>query len=133
MHEMALCRDVVDIVIDEAQAAGATKVKAVYLTIGYVRDIVEDIFEDMFAWMSKGTVAEGAEIVLARVPLTVKCKQCGRVYHIDVHDSETWPCSCGARDYVLETGMEFYVNGIDIERDEELTDYEGAEELKASA
>lgn len=36
MHEMALCRDVVDIVISEAQTAGATKVKAVYLTIGYV-------------------------------------------------------------------------------------------------
>ncbi len=133
MHEMALCRDVVDIVIDEANTACATKVKTVYLTIGYVRDIVEDIFEDMFAWMAKGTVAEGAEIVLARVPLTVKCRQCGRVYHIDVHDRESSPCTCGACDYRLETGMEFYVNGIDIERDEELTDYEGAEELKASA
>lgn len=133
MHEMALCRDVVDIVIEEATATGATKVKAVYLTVGYVRDIVEDIFEDMFAWMARGTVAEGAELVLARVPLTVKCKSCGRVYHIDVHDSETWPCTCGVRDYTLETGMEFYINGLDIEREEELIDFEGAEELLATA
>ena len=29
--------------------------------------------------------------------------------------------------------MEFYINGLDIEREEELTDFEGAEELLATA
>lgn len=115
MHEMALTRDVVDIVLEEAEAAGATRVRAVYLTIGYVRDIVEDLFEQCFAWMARGTVAEHAELVITRVPLTVRCNECGRVYHIDVHDSETWACAgCGARSYRLETGMEFSVNGIDV-------------------
>lgn len=121
MHEMALTRDVVDIVLDEAKAAGAVEVRTVYLTVGYVRDIVEDLFEQCFAYMARGTVAEHAELVLVRVPLTVRCNECGRVFHIDVHDNGTWKCSgCNARDYRLETGMEFFVNGIDIARAEDV-------------
>ena len=51
MHEMAMVRSVVDIVLEEAEHAGATEVLGVYLTVGYSRDIVEDVFESMFAWM----------------------------------------------------------------------------------
>ena len=127
MHEMALTRDVVDIVIEEAEKAGASRVRAVYLTIGYARDIVEDLFEQCFAWMARGTVAEGAELVLSRVPLTVECNECGRAYHIDVHDRGTWTCaSCGKKSYQLKTGMEFFINGLDIEKETEaVSDTEG--------
>ncbi|WP_270295505.1 hydrogenase maturation nickel metallochaperone HypA [Eggerthella sinensis] len=119
MHEMALTRDVVDIVLEEAEAAGATEVRAVYLTIGYVRDIVEDLFEQCFAYMARGTIAEHAELVLTRVPLTVRCNACGRVFHLDVHDNSTWVCAaCGERSYQLETGMEFFVNGLEVKKED---------------
>ncbi|NTU90223.1 MAG: hydrogenase maturation nickel metallochaperone HypA [Actinobacteria bacterium] len=112
---MALTRNVVDIVVSEAEAAGATEVRTVYLTIGYVRDIVEDLFERSFTYMARGTVAEHAELVITRVPLTVRCNKCDYIYHIDVHDSSTWGClACGAKDYELNTGMEFFINDIEI-------------------
>ena len=47
MHEMALCRNVADIVLEEASRANAVRVSGIYLTIGYGRDIVEDLFETM--------------------------------------------------------------------------------------
>lgn len=50
MHEMALCRNVADIVLEEASRANAVRVSGIYLTIGYGRDIVEDLFETMLAW-----------------------------------------------------------------------------------
>lgn len=115
MHEMALVGEVVDIVVKEAEAAGATSVRTVTLTIGYMRDIVEDLFDSCFSYLARGTVAEHAEIVLIRVPLTVRCNDCKYVYHINVHKAETWSCPiCKARDYVLNTGMEFFVNDIEI-------------------
>jgi len=118
MHEMALTRNVVDIVIKEAEAAGATKVRTVNLTIGYVRDIVEDLFERCFAYMARGTVAEHAELIITRVPLTVRCKTCDYVYHINVRDESTWVCPiCGKKDYILNSGMEFFVNDIGIARE----------------
>ena len=115
MHEMALTRNVVDIGVAEAERVGASGVRSVQLTIGYARDIVEDIFEKMFAWMARGTVAENAELTIVRVPVTVRCNKCGRVYPIDVLDDSTWPCpSCHLRDYRLNTGMEFSVNRIEV-------------------
>lgn len=115
MHEMALTRTVVDMVVQEAEAVGATEVRAVHITIGYVRDIVEDLFEGCFAHMARGTVAENAELVITRVPLTVRCKECNHVYHIDVHNESTWECaSCGQRKYTLNSGMEFFINDIEI-------------------
>ena len=78
MHEMAMVRSVVDIVLEEAERVEATEVLGVYLTVGYSRDIVEDVFESMFAWMCRGTVAEGAVLHLTRVPFTVRCEECGR-------------------------------------------------------
>ena len=113
MHEMALTRDVVDIVVEQAEAAGAHEVRTVYLTIGYIRDIVEDLFERCFAFLARGTVAERAEIVITRVPLTVRCNGCCHVFHIDVHDESSWHCPhCHEQSYVLNSGMEFSIDDI---------------------
>lgn len=115
MHEMAVTRSVVDIVVNKAEEMGATQVGAVYLTIGELRDIIEDIFVDMFGWMARGTVAEHAKVVINRVPLMVKCRRCGKVYHLDVHDDKTWPCeNCGVREYDLVAGNEFLIDNIEI-------------------
>ena len=119
MHEMALVRNVVDIVLDQAEKANATEVKAVYLTIGYGRDIVEEYFDGLFSFLARGTVAEHAELVIQRTPYTVRCNQCHRVFHIDVFDEKTWVCPfCKAeRDYKLNSGMEFAITRIEVAND----------------
>lgn len=115
MHEMSLTRNVLDIVLNEANAAGATRVQAVRITIGELRDIVEELFEGLFAHLARGTIAEGAELEIVRVPVTVRCRKCSMVYHLDVRDEDTFACpSCGLLDYELNSGMEFLVSGIDI-------------------
>lgn len=116
MHEMALMRPVVDTVLDFANQANATEVKTVYLTIGFNRDVVEEYLDSMFAWLSRGTIAEHAELIVRRTPYTVKCNQCGRVFHLNVYDESTWVCpSCHAvRDYKLHTGMEFRIDHIEV-------------------
>ena len=117
MHEMALMRQVVDTVLDYANDAGAVEVKTVYMTIGFNRDVVEAYMDSMFAWLAKGTIAADAELVIRRTPYTVKCNQCGRVFHINVFDESTWECpQCHAvRDYKLNSGMEFMINNIEVE------------------
>lgn len=118
MHELAMVRSVVDIVLEEAEHAGATEVLGVYLTVGYSRDIVEDVFESMFAWMCRGTVAEGAVLHLTRVPFTVRCEECGRIFPVNTRCRDTPRCpQCGASHYRLHSGMEFYVNDIEVKTD----------------
>ena len=106
------------IVLEEAEHAGATEVLGVYLTVGYSRDIVEDVFESMFAWMCRGTVAEGAVLHLTRVPFTVRCEECGRIFPVNTRCRDTPRCpQCGASHYRLHSGMEFYVNDIEVKTD----------------
>lgn len=115
MHEMSLVRNVVDIVIAEADAAGAAEVTAVHIVIGEGRDIVLDYFEGLFQFLARGTVAEHAEMVVYSKPYMVCCNQCGFTFHLEVCDSEQWHCpQCEAyKDYKLVSGTEFYISKIE--------------------
>lgn len=115
MHEMALTRDALDLIIAEGEKAGAERVCTVTLSIGYMRDIVEDIFEGLFAHLAKGTIVEGAELNLVRTPAIVECQDCGGRYHLDVFDSSSFDCPrCSARNYRLISGMDFNIDNIGI-------------------
>lgn len=120
MHEMALVRNVVDVVLDEAEAAHAAEVRAVHLVIGEGRDVVEEYFESLFQFLARGTVAERAEVVIRRVPYRVQCNRCGAVFHVNVIDRTTWACpTCETyQDYKLVSGMEFSISKIEaVERE----------------
>lgn len=116
MHEMALVHSIVDVVLEQARRVNATEVKAVHLTIGEGRDVIEDYMNGLFCFLARGTVAERAELVIRRVPYAVRCNQCGYVFPLNVRDSSTWHCpECQAeRDYRLHSGMEFTIDQIQI-------------------
>ncbi len=116
VHEMSLLSDVVDIVNAAAEEAGVSKVSAVQMTIGDGRDIVFDIVDSLFEYLSRGTRCEGAKLEIDHVPLTVRCRQCGTIFPINVFKEETWTCpGCGAHhDYELNGGMEFRIDGITV-------------------
>ena len=127
MHELGVTRSLVDTVVAEAERMGAQEVKTVFLRIGFARDIVDEILDGCFKWMARGTILEGCELVIERVPFTVRCNRCGLVYHIDVHDGDTWSCPhCRARDYRLNTGREFQIAGIEARFDGSGGPQEGA-------
>ena len=116
MHEMALMRDVLDTVLDQASRSGASRVTAVYVTIGDGRDVVWDLVESMFAYLARGTVAQDAELVIHRTPFMVQCDDCGMPFHLNVFDRATWRCPrCGAvQHYHLISGMEFTIDSIEV-------------------
>ncbi len=115
MHEMALVRNVIGTVLEEAEKQNASEVKTVYLRIGKGRDIVIDLFSGLFEHLARGTSAEKAELVFERVPMITECNACGTPYFLNVHDESTWPCpKCASRDYHLVSGMEFSIDRIEL-------------------
>ena len=119
MHEMALVRSVVNIVKEEAEAAGAARVTKVHIVLGEGRDVIQDYFESLFQFLARGTVAESAQVVLHVQPYRVRCNACGHEFHLVPFDQRTWTCpECGRfRDYKLVSGMEFYVSKIEARRE----------------
>ena len=116
MHETGVCRDIVETVEAFALRGHAKRVASVRLVLGEAHDVVPQILTGAFEWMARGTVAEGAQLVIERVPFTVACQRCGEVWHPDAHERATWVCpACHERDYRLNTGREFSIESIEVE------------------
>lgn len=118
MHEMSLVRNVVNIVVEEAEAAGAAEISKVHVVVGEGRDIVVSLFESLFQFLARGTVAEHAAVELHHVPYMVKCNHCGTEFHLVTIDQRTWTCpNCNTyKDYKLVSGMEFYISKIEASK-----------------
>lgn len=115
MHELSYTRSILDAVVSSAEVAGARRVVSVRLTIGAMRDIVNEMFRNCFEYLARGTVAAGAQIDIDRVPLTLCCRRCGTVFEADALSSETIACPrCEKRDYAICSGMEFRIDRIEI-------------------
>lgn len=117
MHEMSMLINALNIVIDACEGQDVAAVTAVHLSIGVMRDMPEPFVERYFKYCARGTIAQGAEVVVTRVPFTVRCNECGNIFTFDVRDAEQWFCpQCGARQrYSLCTGNELAVTRIEIE------------------
>lgn len=118
MHEMALMRNVVDAVVAECQGKDVGAVRSVHLTVGDLRDVVDEYVPGLFRYLARGTVAEHAEVVIEHTPVTVRCNACGDIFPINVRDESTLTCPrCHAtRDYRLFSGNEFRIDRIQVER-----------------
>lgn len=116
MHEMALAENVLDVVVESALQAGATAVRTVYLTIGVARDVVVDLLDGLLGHLSRGTIAEGAEIVIVEAPVLCRCNECGAAYPVDYTDlNASWGCpTCGGIHYKAYSGMQFEIDRIEV-------------------
>ena len=120
MHEMALCTEVVDTVLDVARDADAVSVDGVTMVIGEMRDIIEDMFDSFFHYLTRGTRAENCTVSFLTVPVTVTCKDCDAGYRVDLHSGESLSCpQCGSCEYQFASGNEFLIESIDITTREE--------------
>ena len=123
MHEMSLMKAVVRAVLAECEGKGVTKVTAVNMSIGEMRDVVEKYVPDLFSFLSRGTIAQDAELRIARIPTRVRCRGCGEIFPLDRTDPAGQPCPrCGGHgNHVLFSGMEFQIDSIEVVCDTELS------------
>ncbi len=68
MHEMHLIKDLFKDLLDHATQQKTSKVNKVFLRMGEYTEINEEILRFFFAEQGKGTVLDGAEIVVEKSP-----------------------------------------------------------------
>lgn len=113
MHELAVTESIWRIVNERAEAAGAERVTSIHLVIGEMSGFIPDSIQFYFDHLTENTVAEGATLSFTRVPIRLKCWECGREYQ---PEDRCWICpDCGASGGKTIAGKEFYVEGMVIE------------------
>jgi len=96
---------------------GAFQVKTIFLRIGVLRDIEPEWVQRYFRYISKGTIAEEADILIMVEPVVCKCHSCDEQFGLDIKlatDSKVLCPSCANNDYELIAGSEFIVSGIEV-------------------
>ena len=113
MHEVSICESILDILKDEAIKNEASKVTAVRLKIGELSGVVEDALRFAFEVVAKGSIAEGASLVIEEVPLTARCKSCGKEFHIVGY---AFSCKhCESPEIEVISGREMQIEDMDLE------------------
>jgi len=114
MHELSIACNLVEIVEEAARAAGAARVTRVQLRLGDLAGVVEEALRFSFPVAAQGTLAEGAELAIERVPVRVVCRQC--LTEQTLTPPFVFRCSaCGALDVQFLQGRELQVESIEIE------------------
>ena len=113
MHEMAITQSILDIAVSEAEKHKASRVRQIRIRIGEYSGVVPQLIQEYYNLISMGTIAEKAELVLERVPVTARCRKCGETNRIDTR--KVLCPVCGSIDLQLLTGREFYVESLEVD------------------
>jgi hydrogenase nickel incorporation protein HypA/HybF len=116
VHEMPVTQSIFDIVTEYAREHNAERVRRVTVVIGNLTGVVEDSVRFYWESLTKGTIAENAELVVVHVPLKVRCYGCGTEYEADDQFAMFCP-SCNFFGGEVLSGKELYVDTIEVEGD----------------
>ncbi len=108
MHELSIAESVLDIIKKQVK----DRVTAVRLRIGELSGVVPEALEFSFQSASIGTIAEGAALVIERVPVTARCGDCAEVFNVEDY---CFACAkCGGGNFKLITGRELQIEEIEV-------------------
>ena len=108
MHEVALAMEMLDLAVMRAESRRVTRV---IVEIGAMSCVSADALRFAFEVAAKDTVAEGAELEIAAIPVTATCRACGQMRRT----TDPWArCPCGGLDLALEGGDELRMKAIEV-------------------
>jgi hydrogenase nickel incorporation protein HypA/HybF len=113
MHEMALCQGVVGLVEDAARTQSFSRVKSIVLEIGVLGHVAPEAMLFCFEAVSRATIAEGAVLVIERIPGAGWCLDCGKTVALE---ERFGACpECGQHHVQMTSGDELRVRELEVE------------------
>ncbi len=113
MHELSVTQGMLDIVLKKAKEARASRITGINLVIGEMSSIVDDGVQFYFDFLSRDSIASGATLSFTRIPIQVRCRNCGLSF---APDKSLWSCpQCSEWDVEVIAGREFYIDSIEVE------------------
>jgi hydrogenase nickel incorporation protein HypA/HybF len=114
VHELSITQSVLNIALEAAHTAGASRITAIDLVIGDLSSVVDDSVQFYFDFLSQGTPAEGAMLRFQRLPAQVTCRDC--VYTFTTVLPLILNCPvCGGTQLSVSGGREFRVESIEVD------------------
>lgn len=113
MHELSIVESLLDVVLESADKARATKVIRIHVVVGDLSGVVDDYMSLYFNFLSEKTIAHGAEIVFTHKPARLRCRPCNVDFSPEGSD---FGCPrCKEQQVDIIGGRELYVDEMEVE------------------
>lgn len=110
---MSIIESILRTVLQEAEKHHADKVKSIKLRVGKLWQIIPDTLEFCYSVATKGTIADGSEMLISQTPIVAKCKRCGGSFEVDNY---FFLCpDCNVADAEVISGDELILETIEME------------------
>ncbi len=113
MHELYATQAILDRALGTAEAQHAARIAGVHLVVGEISTYSDDSIQFYWDEITRGTIAEHAQLHFRHVEAEVQCMACFTKYHPS--DGEILCPSCGSSGAKILTGEEFYLEALDVE------------------
>ncbi|GAH63174.1 Hydrogenase maturation factor HybF [subsurface metagenome] len=111
MHELGITESIVNIAVDKAKEAQASKITKINLVVGELSGFVPDCIEFYFDFLSKDSIAEGATLHFELTPAQFRCRSCSTVFR---PQDTIWTCpKCQSQSVEITKGRELYIESIE--------------------
>jgi hydrogenase nickel incorporation protein HypA/HybF len=115
MHELPVINSILVIVLKHAAANRVQKIVAIHLQVGVLSDLEDTWMQQYFDYVSKGSLAEGAKLVVERIPAVMRCAGCGHSFEINIKDGVKPVCpECKGESHNLVSGREYYIKNMEV-------------------
>lgn len=112
MHEISLCESILDILRDQAEKDRFSRVKRVSVDIGPLSCVEPEALRFGFDAVMKGSLAEGAELVIARPPAEALCLDCFSTVPVE---QRTDICPrCGSEALQVTKGEDLKIRELEV-------------------
>jgi hydrogenase nickel incorporation protein HypA/HybF len=115
MHELPVTESILKIVLQHAPADSVQRIVRIFLDVGELSDLEDEWIKHYFDYLSKGTIAEKAELVIHRTPITFQCNACENIFEIKKEVLQDLQCpACENRECRLVSGRKYYIKNIEV-------------------
>lgn len=113
MHEMSLCESIVQTLEEQARIQQYQQVQIVRLLIGALAGVEESALRFGFDVVTRGTLAEGAQLEIEHVPAKAWCLPCAKAVEIQQR-YDACPL-CGSYQLQITAGDELQIKELEVQ------------------
>ncbi len=112
MHELGIAEDILKRILEVAKERNAEKVSKAKIKLGEIHMAGSEEIEFAFDVISRGTIADGAKLIIEIIPLRARCGRCGRDF---TEKMVRLDCpACGGTNLEVISGKELDVTQIEV-------------------
>lgn len=113
MHELAVTKGILKLCLEESEKHKVNKINKINIKVGELTGLVPSCISHYFNIVAKGTQAEGTELIVEKVPVSIKCEECD--FEGELGKNKYYCPKCSGSKYKIISGREFYLDTMEVD------------------